>query len=361
MFFDSDPVIPFGSTIVSHISPTSETSKMVRTCDKIEQGLLNSTGKVWQGLLDKTLSILTQVARFCAGEQVGIYLVGGSLRNLVLGEPCVDWDLVAEGDAHKLARRLADKLGGASARLHEKASRVVLRDSQREADLVLDVAPLHGQTLEEDLRARDFTLNALAAPLTTLLEQLTEAGALTRPGDILIDPLHGLDDLAARLIKVVDAEAFRHDPLRILRALRLARRYGLTLDPHTEALIRRDAPLLTQVAAERIHEELYTLLGYPGALEQLHLLDTYGLLAVLFPELCAARDMRQPAPHYWDVLEHSLQCVDSLETLTSSLQAAPSTPFPPELAATPDTEENLVILRELLCEAEQQQIFSFVE
>ncbi|MGH2481515.1 MAG: hypothetical protein ACRDHW_17820, partial [Ktedonobacteraceae bacterium] len=106
------------------------------------------------------------MARFCAGEQVGIYLVGGSLRNLVLGEPCVDWDLVAEGDAHKLARRLADKLGGASARLHEKASRVVLRDSQGEADLVLDVAPLHGQTLEEDLRARDFTLNALAAPLT---------------------------------------------------------------------------------------------------------------------------------------------------------------------------------------------------
>ncbi len=305
--------------------------------------------------------MLAQVAQFCAEEQVGIYLVGGSLRNLVLGEPCVDWDLVAERDAHKLARRLADKLGGAYARLHEKASRVVWRDPQGEADLILDIAPLHGQTLEEDLRARDFTLNALAAPLTTVLIQLTSTGALTRPEAILIDPLHGLDDLAARRVRVVDTEVFRHDPLRILRALRLARRYSLTLDPATEALIRRDAALLTQVAAERIHEELYALLGYPGALEQLHLLDAYGLLAVLFPTLAAGRGMRQPAPHYWDVLEHSLQCVNSLETLNSALQAAPTTPFPPELAATPDDTANLSVLRELLREAEQQKIFHFDE
>lgn len=305
--------------------------------------------------------MLAQVSHFYAEEQVGIYLVGGSLRNLVLGAACVDWDLVAERDAHKLARRLADQLGGAYARLHEKASRVVLRDPQGETDLTLDIAPQHGSTLEEDLHARDFTLNALAAPLASVLEQLSSAGSLTQPADILIDPLHGLEDLAARRIRAVDPEVFRHDPLRILRALRLARRYTLTLDPGTEALILHDAPLLTQVAAERIHEELYALLGYPGALEQLHLLDAYGLLAVLFPELCAARDMHQPAPHYWDVLEHSLQCVGSLETLTNALRNTPATPFSSELASTPGDYENLAALRELLREAEQQKIFSFAE
>lgn len=311
--------------------------------------------------LDKTLNMLAQVAHYCAEKQVGIYLVGGSLRNPLLGEACVDWDLVTDGEAHTLARRLADTLGGFSARLHEKASRVVLRNAEGAADLVLDIAPLHGETLEEDLRTRDFTINALAAPLASVLAQLTTTGSLSKSGDGWIDPLQGLSDLAARRIRVVDADVFRHDPLRMLRALRLARRYALTIDAETEALIRRDAHLLPQVAAERIHEELYAILAHSNALEQLHRLDSYGLLDVLFPELCIARGMRQPLPHHWDVLEHSLQCVGALEELVDALRAAPGTLFAPELAATPEAGEDLACIRELLYEAEEQGIFRFAE
>ena len=299
------------------------------------------------------------MARFCAEQRAELYVVGGSLRNLVLGEPCVDWDLVAIPDAHTLARRLAHKLGGSYARLHEKASRVVLHPVGGMDEVTLDISPLHGETLEDDLRARDFTLNALAAPLAPLLEQLTLSGALTRPEDVLIDPLHGLDDLRARRIRVVDGEVFQRDPLRILRALRLARRYHLSIDPETEVLLRRDAALLLQVAAERIHEELYTLLGWSGALDQLHLLDAYGLLAVLFPELCEARGMRQPAPHHWDVLEHSLQSVGALEDLAGALQTDPTTPLAPDLAPTPDTAADLATIRDLLREAQQQGVFRF--
>ena len=284
--------------------------------------------------LEKTLSILKQAARFFADQQASVYLVGGSLRNLLSGYPCGDWDLVTDGEAHKLARRLADTVGGFYSYMHEKASRVVVRFPAAE-DLVLDIAPLHGQTLEEDLRARDFTLNALAAPLAPVLEQMERAGSL------------------------VDAEVFRRDPLRMLRALRLARRYGLTITAETEKLIRRDAHLLPQAAAERIQAELWTLLAQPGALEQLYRLDTCGLLMVLFPELQAACGMRQPAPHHWDVLEHSLQCVAALEGLTAALEAAPTTPFAPELAALPADGEALAEIRELLREGEQQEVFRF--
>lgn len=266
-----------------------------------------------------------------------------------------------DGDAHRLACRLANRLGGFYARLHEKASRVVLRNSDTIGDLVLDFAPLHGKTVEQDLRARDFTLNALAAPLAPLLDRLANNSPLTAVGDILIDPLLGQADLEARLIQVVDTEVFRHDPLRMLRALRLAQRYTLTLATNTEMLIKRDAALLTRVAAERIHEELYTILAQPGALEQLHHLDRLGLLTTLVPELEAARDMRQPFPHYWNVLEHSLQCVSSLEGLAAALQTSSETAFPPELAPTPATGADLATIRELLHEAEQQQVFSFVE
>ena len=306
------------------------------------------------------MSRLRQAAQFFADQQAHLYLVGGSLRNLLSGDPCGDWDLVTDGKAHALARRLADTLGGFYAYMHEKASRVVFRLPDA-GDLVLDIAPLHGQTLEEDLRARDFTLNALAAPLALVVEQLAQSGSLESASVPLIDPLHGLVDLQARRLQVVDSEVFRHDPLRMLRALRLARRYTLTISAETEKLIRRDAALLPRVAAERIQAELYTLLAQPGALEQLYRLDTYGLLMVLFPELQDACGMRQPAPHYWDVLEHSLQCVHTLEVLSAALESAPGTPFASELAATPADDEALADVRALLREGEQQQVFHFAD
>lgn len=268
---------------------------------------------------------------------------------------------MTNGDAHTLARRLATRLGGVSARLHEKASRVIVRDTAQAADVILDIAPLHGQTLAENMRARDFTLNALAAPLSAVLAQLMHAQPLAQARQVLIDPVHGWDDLTMRQVRVVDSEVFRHDPLRMLRALRLAQRYGLTLVAETEALIKRDANLLTQVAPERIHQELYALLELPGTLAQLHHLDECGLLTVLFPELYAGRGMLQPSPHYWDVLEHSLQCVGALERLATALQADPYDWLSEGIAATPADRADLLMVRTLLYEAEQQHIFSFAE
>lgn len=303
--------------------------------------------------------VLMEVAHFFAERQTRVYLVGGSLRDLLLGEVGVDWDLVTDGEAHKLARQLANRLGGSYVHLHEKASRVVLHPPASAGEQVLDIAPLHGGSLEEDLRARDFTLNALAAPLGDVVQFLRGS-----PGEIetlLIDPLHGYRDLQARRLRAVDDEVFRHDPLRMLRALRLTQRYRLTIAPETEKLITRDAALLPRVAAERIHQELYAMLGMPGALEQLHSLDAYGLLTVLIPELRSARGMRQPPPHYWDVLEHSLQSVGALEELAGALEAGPGTPLPPHLASTSTAAEDLAELRELLREGERQNIFHFAD
>jgi putative nucleotidyltransferase with HDIG domain len=302
------------------------------------------------------LRVLTETANFFAEQQAQIYLVGGSLRDLLFEEPCVDWDLVTDGEAHKLARLLANRLGGSYAFLHEKASRIVLCASETAAQHMFDISPLHGMSLEENLRARDFTMNALAVPLTDVVKYLS--GSETNIHHFLIDPLCGHADLQNRLLRVVDEDAFRHDPLRMLRALRLAKRYKLMLAPETKTLLQRDAPLLTRVAAERIHQEIYSVLSVRGALAWLHELDTYGLLTTLIPELQAARALRQPSPHYWDVLEHSLQSVAALETLTDALEAPP---FVSRLAPTFIASEDLVELRALLHDGEQQGIFHFAE
>ncbi len=323
----------------------------------------------------QTLHLLHQTAEYFNDQRQPAYLVGGSLRNILLGQQCVDWDIVTTGDAHRLARRLADKLGAYYVHLHEKASRVIVvldTDSPNnpKQEITFDISPLNGKTIEDDLRQRDFTINAIAAPLGDIVQYLemdnTGApdtidplhalpdtpvpGADAGGGLNLIDPLHGLADLAAHRLKAVNAEVFRRDPLRMLRAVRLMMRYGLEIDRWTEELMIRDAALLTQVAAERVHDELYTLLGPAGATERLRFLDEHSLFTVIFPEFVVARAMRQPGPHYWDVLEHSLESVGALERVARMVEQG---------SESTSREEDLAEIRVLLREAETQGIFAF--
>jgi tRNA nucleotidyltransferase/poly(A) polymerase len=339
----------------------------------------------------RTLHLLQLTAEHFSSQRQQAYLVGGSLRNILLGEPCNDWDIVTPGDAPTLARRLANKLGGFYAHLHEKASRVVVppvsqQQNEQQKEIIFDISPLKGHTLEHDLRQRDFTVNAVAAPLEEIVRYIElggfgiqggkEKGGYKR-GALLhfIDPLHGMGDIVARRLRAVDGEVFRHDPLRMLRAVRLMMRYGLKMDGWTEGLLMRDSSLLTQVAPERVHDELYAILAPDGARERLQFMDDHGLLTALMPEFIPAREMSQPSPHYWDVLQHSLQTVGMWEQLVRLLQQSPEqirqSPLEQmkQTRQTPDEmpksqlehegECNLVEIQALLQEAEGQGVFSF--
>jgi poly(A) polymerase len=295
----------------------------------------------------QTLELLRATSEYFSEHQQEAYLVGGSVRAILLGEVCVDWDVVTDGDAPGLARRLADRLGGYYAYLHDKASRVVVKGEEQET--VFDVAPLKGGSIEEDLRQRDFTVNAMAV-------RLEEVGRWFETGNDgwqvmplhLIDPLNGAADVAGRCLRAVDDGVFQRDPLRMLRAVRLRMRYGLHVDGWTEGLMRRDAGLLRLVAAQRVHDELYAILEPDGATEQLRYMDALGLLMVLMPEFARARGMRQPEPHFWDVLEHSMESVGALERLARMLQEGKY-----------NVRSDLAEIRILLQEAQEQGVFRF--
>ena len=184
------------------------------------------------------------------------FLVGGVIRDELLGRPIVDVD-IACADPEAAARAWAERTGGALVRLSERhgAWRVAFRGGT-----TVDFAPLRG-TIEEDLATRDFTANAIARPLE-------------RPGHV--DPLGGLADLEARILRAVSDEIFLDDPLRLLRAVRLEEELGFALVPETEALVRRDATLVGQPAGERIFGELERM-GEHG----IRRLDELGLLAPL--------------------------------------------------------------------------------
>lgn len=297
-----------------------------------------------------TREILEKTAQYFAEQQHTAWLVGGSVRNLLLGEPETDWDIVIAGNAPHLARHLANWLGGYYVHMHEKASRVVIKQQTRA--VTLDIAPLQGETIEADLRTRDFTINAVALPLEQLITALAQQIPVVTKA--YIDPLRGLADAQTRILRAVDTTIFRHDPLRLLRAVRFSMRYQLIIDPKTEMLMRRDAVLLLQAAPERIHEELYAILAPSGATQRLRYLDSLGLFTTLIPEFIPARGMPQPELHHWDVFEHSLETVASLErladTLVQPLEVLRHSPL-----ETP--KGDLAALHDLLLEADQQGIF----
>ncbi len=301
--------------------------------------------------LQPALPLLKRVAQFFEHQNRPVYLVGGSLRDLLSQQPCRDWDLVVPGDPGSLARDLASTLGGFYTRLNQKADRVIVKEP---VEVTFDLASLKGGSLEEDLRLRDFTINAMALPLNTFLTSM-QAGT---PVEI-IDPLAGLTDVQSNIIRQASPTAFQDDPLRILRAVRLQSRSSFKIEERTRFQIQSKASLLTEVAVERIHEELMLILDADSPLEHLHLLDNLKVLTTLIPALENARGLRQPRPHHWDVLEHSLQTPGMLQMLTQALVEGPDS-FRLNLRDE-DTRRIFEQIQSLLAQANDQGIFKVTE
>lgn len=247
-----------------------------------------------------------EVTAWLVEQEVPAFLVGGCLRDRLLGRPVYDLDVAVDGDGLVLARRLANHFGGAYYPLDERrgTGRAILQTEGGQR-LVVDIARLRGPDLAADLADRDFTVNALAA----------DVGA---PEEV-IDQHNGLADLSAGLIRPVSEASIRHDPLRALRAVRLGAVLGFSLAAETQALIRRDGSALATVAGERVRDELARLLLRPQAASWLECLDEMRLLTTIIDELEPLRSLAQPAPHHLDVLAHSLETVRTLETLLSAL------------------------------------------
>lgn len=238
-------------------------------------------------------------------RQVQIFLVGGTVRELALGGCTPDLDLAVSHQTLELARDLAQVLKGTYVLLDEKerTARVVAGEN------ILDLAEFRGPTLEEDLKGRDFTINAMALDLTSLL-----AG---RPLEF-IDPWGGLADLAAGKVRMLARDNLAYDPLRLLRAYRFAATHGLTVTPETAAAIRVLAPALAGVSGERLHYELFQLLASSRAAEVLRDMDRAGLLVQVFPELADMKNVPQNGYHHLDVFEHSLETVGRLEEVLAA-------------------------------------------
>ncbi|MEW6582503.1 MAG: HD domain-containing protein [Actinomycetota bacterium] len=220
------------------------------------------------------------------------WIVGGGLRDALMGRPVTDVDVALDGDAAAAARSLARAHGAGRFALSRAFG--AWRVHGGALPFTVDVTPLQGGSLEEDLGRRDFTVNALALPL---------AG-----GDV-VDLHGGLGDVEARRMRLVAPGAFRADPVRLLRLVRVSRQLGFAIDPQTAAQARADAALATGSAPERLMDELGRILGQHEAWRGVELLDDLRVLTALVPELERGRGMQQNPYHHRDVLGHILEVV----------------------------------------------------
>jgi poly(A) polymerase len=216
------------------------------------------------------------------------WLVGGALRDRLLGRGTGDFDVALAGDPRAPAKTLARRIRAHVFPLSEGfgAWRLIARDRTWQLDLL----PLVGDSIEADLAKRDLTINAIAQPID---------------GGDYVDPFGGLEDLETRRLRMVSAAAFEDDPLRTIRLARLACELSFSVEAETAAAARGAAPGLQRVAPERIFAELKRILSDDAALRGLELMDELGVTGAALPELAELRGIEQSQYHHLDVYEHT--------------------------------------------------------
>ncbi len=233
------------------------------------------------------------------------WIVGGAVRDALKGQEVVDIDLaVHPGTEEIAARAIANESGGVPFRLSEEFGtwRVVAPDYSWH----IDVTRLRADTIEGDLALRDFTVNAIAVPLAA-------------PDGAPIDPAGGIADIEARVIRAVSNRSFEDDPLRLLRAARIACTLGFEIDPGTVELALASAHRAGEPAGERRLAELRQLISCPDPLRSLRLLDQLGATAGVLPELDALRGVEQNPNHHLDVHGHTIEVLRQLLVVESDL------------------------------------------
>jgi putative nucleotidyltransferase with HDIG domain len=235
-----------------------------------------------------------------------IYLVGGAVRDLLISRVSPDLDFAVPSNGISLARKVANALDADFVPLDDErdTGRVVVinEDGSR---IFLDFAVYRGINLEADLRARDFTINAIAYNLRD---------------ETIIDPLEGGNDLRQKLIRACSPTSLSDDPVRILRAIRQAAAFGFRIEKNTRELLKQAAGQLDRVSPERLRDEVFKILKGPKPDASMRALEMLGVLSCIMPELVSMKGVGQSEPHMYDVWTHTLAVLDYLDQIISSLR-----------------------------------------
>ena len=275
-------------------------------------------GEYWKAVAAERYPLVQRVFEWADARGVPVFLVGGTVRDLLMDVETHDLDFAVDGDGLEIARCLADHFRGAYVALDEerRTGRVVLPhwrgtgSMRTSGSFRLDIASMRGPDLVSDLRDRDFTINAIAV-------------GQGEGGWRFYDPLGGLGDIRDRVLRTASPSSFTSDPVRTLRAVRMHIQFRCSLDPETRHRLSSAAPLLATVSAERIRDEWFNILMRPASAIALAELSELGLLQTIAAPMERLRDVRCRDAQS-DALTHSISVVAVLEQWWSALLGQPS-------------------------------------
>lgn len=233
----------------------------------------------------------------------GAYLVGGSIRDILAQRVPGDYDFVVLDNPKDYALAIGENTHGQVITLGKPGFTLYRVMSPIG---VFDVSPAAAPTIVDDLALRDFTINAMAVDLYT---------------SELIDPFGGRDDLEHKRIRMISSQSFEADPIRLLRAYRMAALFDFHLEADTRTAIEHHRKLIDLSAGERIHAELLKIFEAPRSAVYLRQMIENGLLFVIFPELGRLKGCPQNRHHDFDVLEHTIRAYEHLESILNHLDA----------------------------------------
>lgn len=258
----------------------------------------------------KDKEILKTIYRFAKARKVKLYLVGGILRDLLLGreKDNLDIDFCLKRGALSFGRNLAKEMKAGYVVLDKEHSCCRLVKRLNNKTYTLDFTDFRGRNLGEDLLYRDFTIN-------TLSMELDKMSGSKNWEDFLIDPYGARRDLKSRIIRIVNKRSFDDDPLRILRAFSLSAIFDFKIDKETLKLIKLKREKLSGVSEERIRDELFKLLDAQNSFYHLTEMDRLKILKIILPEIEKMHGVGQGPYHHLDVWEHTLETIRQFELL----------------------------------------------
>jgi len=235
-----------------------------------------------------------ELKELCDRNSVKLYLVGGAVRDILLKRQIADYDFLVEGKLENIANIFSLKINKKFL-VYKKKITVYRFFCQSYTIDLLEVKP---NTLEDELRRRDFTINAMAIDLNN---------------NALIDPLNGLNDIKSHVVRATHENIFKDDPIRIIRLFRIAAQFKFDIEKNTLDLARQSIHLLSSVAYDRITQELEKFFLINDTFSYVLLMDRIGLIDGLFEDLSYENGCMQSSSHLYDVKSHSLSVYNFVE------------------------------------------------
>ncbi|MBU2520951.1 MAG: HD domain-containing protein [Proteobacteria bacterium] len=228
------------------------------------------------------------------------YIVGGSIRDLIIGKIPFDYDIAVIGNPEKFAKKIAANKSDHIIKLGKKDQKIIRVISNNK---IFDISQVNGDIIEDDLLKRDFTINAMAYSLSS---------------EKIIDCAGGMKDLAGRKIRMVSDTAFENDPVRLIRAYRIGAALNFEIEAKTVSFIRKNANLIKNSAGERIRAEMFRMLQTPESHHYISQMADTGLLFAIFPELGKLKGCSQNKLHQYDVFDHTMKAFYHLEKILNN-------------------------------------------